>query len=88
VNAGLVALLLNISMMIIGFYIAKYFASGVAQQKCISIECGLQNGTLALFVGAQIFGENITIFIVPTAAYALIMMVTSIIFIFILKKTT
>ena len=88
VNAGLVALLLNISMMIIGFYIAKYFASGVAQQKCISIECGLQNGTLALFVGTQIFGENITTFIVPTAAYALIMMVTSIIFIFILKKTT
>ena len=88
VNAGLVALLLNISMMIIGFYIAKYFASGVAQQRCISIECGLQNGTLALFVGTQIFGENITTFIVPTAAYALIMMVTSIVFIFIIKKTT
>jgi len=88
VNAGLVALLLNISMMIIGFYIAKYFASGVAQQRCISIECGLQNGTLALFVGTQIFGENINTFIVPTAAYALIMMVTSIVFIFILKKTT
>jgi len=88
VNAGLVALLLNISMMIIGFYIAKYFASGVAQQRCISIECGLQNGTLALFVGTQIFGENITTFIVPTAAYALIMMVTSVIFIFILKRTT
>ncbi len=88
ITAGLVALLLNISMMIIGFYIAKYFASGVAQQRCISIECGLQNGTLALFVGTQIFGENITTFIVPTAAYALIMMVTSIIFIFILKKNT
>jgi len=88
VNAGLVALLLNISMMIIGFYIAKYFASGVAQQRCISIECGLQNGTLALFVGTQIFGENVTTFIVPTAAYALIMMMTSVIFIFILKKTT
>jgi len=88
VNAGLVALLLNISMMIIGFYIAKYFASGVAQQRCISIECGLQNGTLALFVGTQIFGENINTFIVPTAAYALIMMVTSIVFIFILRKNT
>jgi len=87
-HAGLVALLLNISMMIIGFYIAKYFASGVAQQRCISIECGLQNGTLALFVGTQIFGENVTTFIVPTAAYALIMMMTSVIFIFILRKNT
>jgi BASS family bile acid:Na+ symporter len=87
-NAGLVVLILNLIMMILGFYIAKYFASGVAQQRCISIECGLQNGTLALFVGTQMFGENISTFIVPTAAYALIMMLTSIIFIFILKKNT
>mgnify|MGYP006087715659 CR=1 FL=1 len=87
-SAGLVALILNVAMMIIGFYVAKFFASGVAQQRCISIECGLQNGTLALFVGTQIFGENISTYIVPTAAYALIMMATSIIFIFILKKNT
>ena len=86
VSAGLVALTLNLSMMIIGFYVAKFFASGVAQQRCISIECGLQNGTLALFVGTQIFGENITTYIVPTAAYALIMMLTSIIFLIYLKK--
>ena len=88
VNAGLVALILNVLMMVIGFYVAKFFASGVAQQRCISIECGLQNGTLALFVGIQIFGENITTYIVPAAAYALIMMITSIFFIFIVKKNT
>ena len=87
-NAGLVVLILNLTMMILGFYIAKYFASGVAQQRCIAIECGLQNGTLALFVGTQIFGENITAFIVPTAAYALMMMITSIVFVFIVKKNT
>jgi BASS family bile acid:Na+ symporter len=87
-NAGLVALILNLSMMIIGFYIAKVFTSGIAQRRCISIECGLQNGTLALFVGTQIFSENISIYIVPTAAYALIMMATSIIFIFIIRKNT
>jgi BASS family bile acid:Na+ symporter len=87
-NAGLVVLILNLTMMILGFYIAKYFASGVAQQRCISIECGLQNGTLALFVGTQMFGESITVFIIPTAAYALIMMMTSVIFVFILRKNT
>ena len=87
-NAGLVVLVLNLTMMILGFYIAKYFASGVSQQRCISIECGLQNGTLALFVGTQMFGESITTFIVPTAAYALIMMITSVIFVFILRKNT
>ncbi|MDC1279885.1 bile acid:sodium symporter family protein [Pelagibacteraceae bacterium] len=85
-EAGIAVLLLNLSMMIIGFYVAKIFVSGIAQQRCISLECGLQNGTLALFVGIQIFGESITAYIVPTAAYALIMMATSVIFIFILKK--
>ena len=54
-RAGLIALILNITMMVVGFYAAKFFASGVAQQRCISLECGLQNGTLAAFVGTQIF---------------------------------
>ena len=87
-RAGLVALILNITMMIIGFYAAKLFASGVAQQRCISLECGLQNGTLAAFVGTQIFVGDSMVFLVPAAAYALIMMVTSIFFIFIIKKNT
>ena len=88
-RAGSIALALNITMMIIGFYVAKFFASGVAQQRCISLECGLQNGTLAAFVGTQIFQDSTTmIYMVPTAAYALIMMITSIFFIFIIKKNT
>ena len=85
-RAGLIALILNIIMMVVSFYIAKFFAAGVAQQRCISLECGLQNGTLAVFVATQLFDEMI--YIVPTAAYALIMMVTSIIFLFIIKKNT
>ena len=87
-RAGLIALALNITMMIVGFYAAKSFASGVAQQRCISLECGLQNGTLAAFVGTQIFDGSSMVFIVPAAAYALIMMITSIIFIYIIKKNT
>jgi len=87
-RAGLIAFILNITMMIIGFYIAKFFASGVAQQRCISLECGLQNGTLAAFVGTQIFDGSSMVFIVPAAAYALIMMITSIFFIFIIKRNT
>ncbi|MDB2341800.1 bile acid:sodium symporter family protein, partial [Candidatus Pelagibacter bacterium] len=83
---GLIALLLNIVMMIVGFYVAKFFASGVAQRRCISLECGLQNGTLAVFVSTQLFDEMI--YIVPTAAYALIMMITSLIFVYIVRKTS
>jgi len=85
-QAGLIALILNIVMMIVGFYVAKFFTSGVAQQRCISLECGLQNGTLAVFVSTQLFDEMI--YIVPTAAYALVMMATSIFFVFIVKKSS
>ena len=81
-KAGLVAFILNVTMMIVAFYIAKFFATGVAQRRCISLEAGLQNGTLAVFVGIQLFGTNMT-YMVPTAAYALIMMITSVIFVFI-----
>ena len=86
-TAGTIALVLNISMMVIGFYVAKFFASGIPQQRCISLECGLQNGTLAVFVGTQLFGENMT-YLVPTAAYALIMMLTSVFFVLFLRKKT
>jgi BASS family bile acid:Na+ symporter len=84
-RAGLIALTLNVTMMITGFFVAKYFATGIAQQKCISLECGLQNGTLAVFVSINFF-DNI-VYLVPSAAYALIMFVTSIFFVLLIKKT-
>ena len=83
-RAGLVSFILNIIMILLGYYVAKYFTSGVAQRKCISLECGLQNGTLAVFVATQLFDD--IIFMVPTAAYALIMFVTSIFFVLIVRK--
>ena len=83
-RAGLITLILNIVMIFIGYYVAKYFTSGVAQRKCISLECGLQNGTLAVFVATQLFDD--IVFMVPTAAYALIMFVTSIFFVLIVRK--
>ena len=86
-TAGLIAFTLNVTMMIIGFYVAKFFTTGVAQRRCISLEAGLQNGTLAVFVGIQLFGDNM-VYMVPTAAYALIMMVTSVIFVLILRRQT
>ena len=83
-RAGLVAFILNITMIFIGYYMAKFLASGLKQRKCISLECGLQNGTLAVFVATQLFDD--IVFMVPTAAYALIMFVTSIIFVLIVRK--
>ena len=83
-RAGIITLLLNVTMMVLGFYVAKIFASGTEQRKCISLECGLQNGTLAVFVSTQIFDD--IIYLIPTASYALIMFVTSIIFVLLLRK--
>ena len=84
-QAGTITLALNLVMMLVGYYIAKLLASGIAQRKCISLECGLQNGTLAVFVSSQIFDD--IVYMVPTAAYALIMFVTSLIFVFVVRKT-
>ena len=84
-QAGLAVLILNVVMMTLAFYIAKGFATGIPQRKCISLECGLQNGTLAVFVATQIFND--IAYMVPTAAYALIMYITGFIFIYILKNS-
>ena len=85
-QAGFIALILNITMMIIAYYLAKNFASGIKQRKCIALECGLQNGTLAIFVSTQIFGSDI-IYAIPTGAYALIMYITGFIFVYILRNS-
>ena len=85
VQAGLIALILNLTMMAIAYYLAKTFASGIKQQKCIALECGLQNGTLAIFVSTQIFGTDI-LYAIPTGAYAFIMYVTGFIFVYFLKN--
>ena len=83
-RAGLIALILNITMIFVGYYVAKFWTSGVAQRKCISLECGLQNGTLAIVVATQLFND--IVYMVPTAAYALVMFTTSIFFVLIVRK--
>ena len=84
-QAGLVTLVLNVVMMITAYFLAQLFASGNEQKKCITIECGLQNGTLAIFVAVSIFGGGM--YVIPAATYSLIMFATSLIFIFLVRKS-
>tara|TARA_Y100000748_G_scaffold81878_1_gene67605 strand:- start:219 stop:1064 length:846 start_codon:yes stop_codon:yes gene_type:complete len=84
-EAGLAVLILNITMMALAYFIAKKFVSGIPQQKCIALECGLQNGTLAVFVATLIFDD--VSYVVPTGAYALLMYITGFIFIYLLRKS-
>jgi len=83
-QTGLVVLTLNILMMLIAFYWSGFFGTGISQKKAIAIECGLQNGTLAIFVGTTIFGGGL--YIIPAATYSLIMYLTSLLFIYFIKN--
>ena len=85
-RAGLAVLILNVIMMTLAYLIANKFVTGIAQRKCISLECGLQNGTLAVFVATLFFND--AAYMVPTAAYAMIMYITGFIFIYILRKSS
>jgi BASS family bile acid:Na+ symporter len=84
-QAGLITLILNILMMIIAFYIAKFFGSGVSQRKTIIVECGLQNGTLAIVVATSVFGGGA--YLIPAATYSLIMFASSLIYIYFARRS-
>jgi BASS family bile acid:Na+ symporter len=85
-QAGLVTLVLNVVMMALAYFVARLFASGMPQRIAISLECGLQNGTLAIAVAALLFGGGLAA--VPAATYSLIMFATALIFIAFLRRTT
>jgi len=83
-QAGLITFVLNVVMMIVAYCVAKLLTSGMKQKKCITIECGLQNGTLAIFVATSIFGGGM--YVIPAATYSLIMFATSLIFVYLVRK--
>ena len=85
-QAGLITLVLNVVMMVVAYYVAQLLASGKEQKKCITIECGLQNGTLAIFVATSIFGGGM--YVIPAATYSLIMFLTSLMFIYFVRKVS
>ena len=83
-QAGLVTLVLNLLMMAIAYLLARMFATGPSQRIAIAIECGLQNGTLAIAVAVLLFGGGLAA--VPAATYSLIMFATALIYIALLRR--
>ncbi len=83
-HAGAVTLALNLVMMGVAYGLAKALATGPRQRVAIAIECGLQNGTLAIAVATLLFGGGLAI--VPAATYSLIMFATALIFIAVIRK--
>ncbi|MDC0232920.1 bile acid:sodium symporter family protein [Pelagibacteraceae bacterium] len=83
-EAGLITLVLNIIMMLLAYYLSKSFISDVSQQKAITLECGLQNGTLAIVVANVFFDGGA--YLIPAATYSLIMYATSLPYIYYLRR--
>lgn len=83
-EAGLPSILLNIITMVIGFSLAMLFKLTKPQAISISIETGIQNGTLAITL-ATIALNNAEYSIVP-AIYGLLMFFTGAIIIFMRKS--
>ena len=84
-QAGLITLVLNVVMMGLAYLLARIFASGSRQRVAIAIECGLQNGTLAIAVATVLFGGGLAT--VPAATYSLIMFATALIYIAVLRQS-
>ena len=71
---------LNLIMMGLAMGLAKVARLRPGQQIAITLECGLQNGTLAIFVAATLIGSKTMT--IPAAMYSLMMFVTAIAYLF------
>ncbi len=83
-QAGLIMFALNILMMIIVYFLSKYFKSSKETFRCWLMEVGLQNGTLAIVVANTFFAS--TVYLIPAAIYSLIMYATAIPLIYFLRR--
>ncbi len=85
-QAGAATLLLNVSSLLIGYYIGKFFQLNKRQRSSIAIETGIQNGTLAIALALSPTILNNTQMAVPGAIYSLLMFLTAAVVILLSKK--
>lgn len=71
---GPATLTLNLVAMIISYSFAKLFSLSGSQARAITFECGLQNGTLAIFVSLTLIGSREMM--LPGAIYSILMFIT------------
>jgi bile acid:Na+ symporter, BASS family len=74
IQVGVGVVLLNVLAMLTGFFAGKLFRLPLAQQICIAIEVGIQNGALAIAITAGLL--NNADMAVPAAVYSLLMYLT------------
>lgn len=72
---GPAALTLNLTGMVLAFWLARLFGLKLAQQRAVCIEVGIQNGTLAITIAITLLHN--TPLAVPAAIYSLLMFITA-----------
>jgi len=83
-EAGLVSLSLNVITMAIGYGLGYIFKLSLKQRISITIEGGIQNGTLGISIATILL--NNTAYAIAPAVYGIIMFLTAGLFIFWIKR--
>jgi BASS family bile acid:Na+ symporter len=83
-EAGSVTLLLNVLTFGFAFLLARLFTLPYRQQISISIESGIQNGTLGIMIAATLLQNSAMV--IPVVIYSLIMFISSILIVVLVGK--
>lgn len=75
IATGPVSVILNLSTMALGYYSSKWFGLNLAQRTSITLEVGLQNSTLSIFMALTLL-SNYDMSMMP-AIYTLVMFLTA-----------
>lgn len=74
-DVGHIALALNVGMLLIGYYTSRFLQLSQPQSITISVESGIQNGTLGIMIASTLLHNNVIA--IPPAIYSLIMFLTA-----------
>ena len=79
-SVGLAALSFNLACLLIGYYLPRLFRLPPKQALAISMEVGIHNGSLAIYIALSILNNGAMT--IPAVVYSLIMFITAAIFAF------
>ena len=85
-QVGLITLLINVTILVFGYYFSGLFKLSHPQRSAVAIEGGIQNGTLAITIATSSFLLNNSEMSIPAAVYSLIMFFTGFLAVYVLSR--
>ena len=85
-QVGLITLLINLAILVFGYYFSRLFKLSHPQRSAVAIEGGIQNGTLAITIATSSFLLNNPEMAIPPAVYSLIMFFTGFLAVYVLSR--